>query len=99
MFAELYPLNFALFKWGAKARFTAMFSGKAYITASEVVNICSNHVFTFSIKCSRNLTNYQVESSLRLNSETMQSDLLYNLPVLVLPIFFREKGGVTLSVN
>ena len=70
-----------------------MFSGKAYITASEVVNICSNHVFSFSIKCSRNLTNYQVESSLRLNSETMQSGLL------VLPIFFREKGGVTLSVN
>ena len=59
-----------------------MFAGKAYITASEVVNICSNHVFTFSIKCSRNLTNYQVESSLRLNSETMKSDLLYNLPVL-----------------
>lgn len=76
-----------------------MFSGKAYITASEVVNICSNRMFTFSIKCSRNLTNYQVESSLRLNSETMQSGLLYNLPVLVLPLFFREKGRVTLSVN
>lgn len=46
-------------------------------------------VFTFSIKCSRNLTNYQVESGFRLNSETMQSGLLYNLPgFLVLPIFF-----------